>query len=191
MDTQIENAIPFGSVMPFPETSNKAYELVVINIAPLKLIDEERGIYYQEKGKFEIGVTEFKDVIQGIQNEVIQDLKTRLILNELYILALEESSKNQNTNQMAGNPSLIGGGANLPAGYGEQTETMKTSNIPDEILEQNSQMDYGAIYSKSSVGNFEEISNTLIEQSIIPYLRALAVFSANILAVSLLSSLST
>lgn len=159
LDTKIENAVPFGSVMPLPQTSTLMYEMVLVNIEPLNLIDEERGIYYQEKGKFEIGVADFKDLISGIQSNIVQDLKTRMMLNELYLLAVEESARNNESNQMmSGNKDLIGGGSNLPDGYGEQTDTMKTSNIPDEVMKQNSQMDYGSIYSgTSSKGDFKTI----------------------------------
>jgi len=151
LDTRIENAIPFGSVMPLPYTSTIMYEMVLVHIEPLQLIDEERGIYYQEKGKFEIGVLDFKDIIAGIHNNIVQDLKTRLLLNELYIMALEESAKNRDPNQMmVGNKDIIGGGSNLPNGYGQKADTMKTSLIPNEIIEQNSQKDFGAIYAKKS-----------------------------------------
>lgn len=151
LDTRVENAIPFGSVMPLPYTSTIMYEMVLVHIEPLQVMDEERGIYYQEKGKFEIGVIDFKDIIEGIHANIVQDLKTRLMLNELYILALEESSKNRDPNQMmVGNKDVIGGGANLPNGYGQQTDTMRTSIIPEEIIQQNSQKDFGSIYSTSS-----------------------------------------
>lgn len=151
LNTKMENAIPFGGVMPSPIDSTLAFEMVVVNVEPLDLIDEERGIFFQKKGEYEIGVVEFKDIMEGIQNNIIQDIATRLLLNELYIMAVEEGQKNQDPNtMMTGNEGLIGGGSNLPNGYGEQTDTMKTSVVPDEILEANSKMDFGAIYSKAS-----------------------------------------
>jgi len=161
LKTNIAQAIPFGSVMPHPNTTNEAYELILVNIEPLELIDEERGIYYQKKGEYEIGVAGFKDIIDGIQHNIIQDMKTKLLLNELYIMALEESSKSTNPNNMnAGNSNLIGGGSNLPNNFGEQSHSMKTSDIADEVIEQNSQMDYGSIYSKAytSSGKFATIN---------------------------------
>lgn len=158
LNTKIENAIPFGSVMPDPEHSTTMYEMVLVNIEPLDLIDEARGIFYQEKGKYEIGVTDFKDLIFAIQNNIIQDLKTRLVLNELYVLALEENAQNRNTNlMMAGNKNLIGGGYNLPDNYGDQTEMAKTGNVSEEILKQNTQLDFGKIYSNSKSSEFKPI----------------------------------
>ena len=161
LNTKVVNPIPFGSVMPDVENSSIAYELVVVNVEPLNLIDSERGIFHQEKGVYEIGVAEFRDIVEGIKNGIIQDMKTRLLLNELYILAIEESRQNQDpNNMMTGNPDLIGGGLNLPAGYGSQSETVKTSNIPDEVIEQNSKMDFGSIYSKvtPTQGNFTNVN---------------------------------
>jgi|SaaInlStandDraft_4_1057021.scaffolds.fasta_scaffold45990_2 hypothetical protein len=154
LSAAMQDAIPFGGVMPYPETSNMAYELILIQTEPFDLIDNERGLIYQEKGKYEIGIVKFGEIVEGIQSNLIQDLKTRLILNELYVLALEESTKSQDPNHMnAGNENMIGGGNNLPTGYGEQDNTMKTSDIPDEILDENAQMDYGSIYAKSDASS--------------------------------------
>ena len=76
-------------------------------------------------------------------------------MNELYIMALEESAKQKdgNSEQMTGvgnsaSNNMIGGGQNLPDGFGNQVETMATSTIPDEVLEENSRQDYGAMYSQ-------------------------------------------
>ena len=158
LDTKITNSTPFGSVMPDPESSSLAYELVLVNIEPLNLINEEHGIFYQQIGEYEIGVADFKDLVEGIQKNVIQDLKTRLVLNELYVLALEEA-QNPQQQYITGDPNLIGGGANLPPGFGSQTETMPTADIPEEIIKENSQMNYGAMYSQiKKTTTFEEVT---------------------------------
>lgn len=150
----IQNIIPFGSVMPRPQKSNMAYEMVLVQIEPVELIDVDRGLIYQEKGAFEIGIVTFDELLSAIQDNLIQDLITRMMLSELYILALEESNKMQNTNNMmVGNQNLIGGGSNLPEGFGDQSEHVKTSDIPDEIIAENSKMDFGSIYSKASSSN--------------------------------------
>ena len=152
----MQNAIPFGSVMPNPKTSTEGYELVIVHIEPVEYIDENRKIIVQKKGEYEVGTVAFGDLIKAINDNMIQDTKTRLILNELYILVLEERAnqqegdgQNQNT-MMEENDGMIGGGQNLPNGYGEQEDTMATSNIPEEVLEKNANKDYGAIYSRAN-----------------------------------------
>jgi hypothetical protein len=57
------------------------------------LIDVDRGLIYQEKGAFEIGIVSFDELLSAIQDNLIQDLITRMMLSELYILALEESRR--------------------------------------------------------------------------------------------------
>lgn len=153
LSAKLQNAIPFGSLMIDPENSTETYEMVMVHIEPPEFLDKKRGIIYQEKGKFEIGAISFSDIMMGIKNNLIADLKTRFMLNELYILATEESQKNNNSAVTVGNPDLIGGGKNLPPGFGTQQDTVRTGDIPDEIIEMNSQKDYGSMYSKVSVGD--------------------------------------
>jgi len=150
LESQIQNAIPLGSVMPLPYTSTLCYELVLVHIEPVIHLDKQRGIVLQKKGEYEIGTMKFSDLVHAIRDRFVQDLKTKLILNELYILSVEESVKqmqnNQQGNHMIGNKDMIGGG-NLPAGFDNQTDTMPTSTIPDEVIAANSKKDYGAMYS--------------------------------------------
>lgn len=146
----MQNAIPFGSIMLDPLNTTKTFEMVVIQTEPFEFLDKSRGIILQEKGKFEIGAVKFSDIISGINSNVFTDMKTRLILNELYILAVEESNKKQDTNNMmSGNPDLIGGGSNLPSGFGNNKpdDVIKTSYIPDEVIAENAKKDFGSIYS--------------------------------------------
>ncbi len=145
LPAKLQRAIPFGSVMTDPMNSDETFELVLIEIDPVSLLDKKRGIVYQEKGKFEIGAIRFSDILEGINNQLIVDMKTRLILNELYIMAME-----QNNRERQENIGAVGGGSNLPPGFGEQKDTVKTADIPDEVIAQNSQKDFGAIYSKAS-----------------------------------------
>lgn len=158
---KMQNAIPFGSVMPRPFVSNAAFEMVLVQIEPVELIDTERGIIYQEKGKYEIGVVAFDEILSAIQDNFIQDLTTRMMLSELYILALEEANNNNNPqNMMSGNEGIIGGGSNLPEGFGSQTDTVRTGDLDDEFIAQNSQMDFGSIYSKAtSNAGFTTVDN--------------------------------
>lgn len=142
LNTTIQNAIPFGAVMSNPFNSTETYEMVVVQVEPIQLLDTKKGIVSQMKGEYEVGIVPFDDILEAIQSNFIQDLKTRMILSELYIMALEEA------NNTTSNESVIGGGANLPSGFGSQENTIKTTDIPDEIILENSQKDYGAIYSK-------------------------------------------
>lgn len=148
LPAKMQEAIPYGNVMLDPLTSTRSFEMILIQIDPIAMLDKKRGIVYQEKGKYEIGAIRFSDIMEGIATLVITDLKTRLILNELYILALEQGN-NAPPQQVLTDPEKIGGGANLPPGFGEQKETVKTSDIPDEVIAQNAQKDFGAIYSRA------------------------------------------
>ena len=161
LTAKMQNAIPFGSVMPSPESSSEAFELVLVHTEPFEFLDKKRGIIHQEKGKYEIGAVKFAELIEGISGHIISDMKTRLILNELYILAIEESMKQQQGtpgNQTVGRSDMVGGGSNLPPGFGDQTDTVKTSTIPDDIIAKNSQTDFGAMYARASTnGDFKTI----------------------------------
>lgn len=158
IETKIINAIPFGCVMPDPVNSTLAYELVLLHIEPLNLLFKENGIYSQKPNEYEIGVVAFKDLLHGIQNNVITDLKTRMILDEFYILASEEAKAQNNGNHdNSGKKDLLNGGANLPAGYGSQNGTVKTRDIPEEVLQANSKKDHGALYT-APVKGFQTIT---------------------------------
>ncbi len=160
----IQNAIPFGGIMPNPEVSNAANEMVLVQIDPPEFIDDVRGLMIQEIGQFEIGVVDFKEILGAIQENFIQDAITRLMLSELYILAVEEAHKQSNGNVEGTRPFQpgdIGGGANHPQTYAEDFSTgEKTSAIPDDIISQNSQLDFGAIYSQAKV---DDGFNTIIK----------------------------
>jgi len=140
LNTEIVNPIPFGCVMPDPINSMLAYEIVLVNIEPLKLLDTATGIFKQVPNEYEIGVVEFREIIGAIQENTVTDLKTRFILSELYLMALEESQLNAGQS--------IGSGQNLPAGFGSQEGTMKTGNISDEVIKEKSKLDQGSIYAK-------------------------------------------
>lgn len=162
----MQNATPFGSVMPSPKTSTAGYELVLVHIEPVEYIDKNREIIVQKKGEYEIGTVKFGDLIEAINKNIIQDLKTRLVLNELYILALEESANQQkgsgqNPNDTTTSSNMIGGGQNLPDGFGNNEDVMTTSTIPEEVIEENSRPDYGVMYSQAKPdGGFKTIEKT-------------------------------
>lgn len=149
LPAKMQEAIPYGGFMLDPLTSTQTFEMILIQIDPIAMIDKKRGIVYQEKGKYEIGVIRFGDIMEGIAGGLLMDLKTRMIFSELYILALEQGN-NAPPQQALTDPEKIGGGANLPPGFGEQKETVKTSDIPDEVIAQNAQKDFGAIYSRAA-----------------------------------------
>lgn len=148
LPAEMQEALPYGNIMLNPTSTNESFEMLLVQIDPIAMLDKKRGIVYQEKGKFEIGVIKFSDVIQGIANQLIVDMKTRLILTELYILAIEQAGTTPNQRPLT-DQEQIGSGANLPAGFGEQKGTVKTSDIPDEVIAQNAQKDFGAIYSRA------------------------------------------
>ncbi len=151
---KLQDSIPFGSVMLHPETSSEAVEMVLAHIDPPEMIDEDRGIIYQEAGKFEIGIVAFDEILGAIQENFIQDMTVRLMLSELYIMAMEEANKQNGDvsgDMNAGGEGMIGGAnENYPKAAQDtvQNETEKTSTIPDDVIAENSQMDFGAIYSK-------------------------------------------
>jgi len=145
----MQDAIPFGNVLLDQEKSTESYEIVLIQTDPVQMVDKKRGIVRQEKGKYEIGAMKFSDIMEGIATRLVMDIKTRLILGELYILAMEQGNRMPGQQPLT-DPEKIGGGSNLPPGFGEQKETVKTSDIPDEVIAQNAQKDFGAIYSRAA-----------------------------------------
>lgn len=158
INAEIQNPIPYGCIMIEPTKTTETYEIVLAQIEPPKMLDADRGIILQKKGEYEIGVVAFDDLVTAIQENYIQDILTRHMLSELYILVVNEQQA-QNSNNVPEN-DLIGGGANLPADYHSAvSEVAKTIDISDEVLEQNAQMDFGSIYSKvSSQPSFEPIN---------------------------------
>lgn len=155
LPANIQNSTPFGSVMTDPKNSTKAIEMVAVQIDPPAFLDASRGIIKQEPGKFEIGAIGFDSLLGAIQENFIQDITTRMILSELYIMAIEEAKKQEQNNDFSGGHAgdIIGGGNNHPSSFyekAEQTEksTPKTSGVADDVLQQNQQKDFGAIYSK-------------------------------------------
>jgi hypothetical protein len=147
----LQDTIPFGSVMIDPKTSSAATELVLAQIEPVELLDETRGIVYQEKGKYEIGAIEFDALLEAVQENFIQDITTRFMLSELYILAVEEANKQgeMDDNSMfekGGNAGGIVGGENKYSKINFTEHTNQTDNIPDDILAENADMNFGAMY---------------------------------------------
>lgn len=150
----LQDSIPFGSIMPDPINTPVATEMVLAHIDPPELLSETNGIIYQKKGEYEVGAVSFDTILGAIQENFIQDAVTRLILSELYIMAVEEAQKQEANPQDQYNSmsqeGIIGAGENFPQAAQDnlETETVKTSDIPDEVIEQNMQMDFGAIYSR-------------------------------------------
>ena len=148
----LQDTIPFGSVMLNPKTSSAATELVLAQIEPVELLDETRGIVYQEKGKYEIGAVEFDALLEAVQENFIQDITTRFMLSELYILAVEEANKQgEEGNSMfekGGNAGgIVGGSSGEEYGKIDFTEkTEQTDDIPEDILAENADMNFGAMY---------------------------------------------
>lgn len=146
----LQDTIPFGSVMIDPKNSSAATELVLAQIEPVEMIDESRGIVYQEKGQYEIGAVEFDSLLEAIQENFIQDIITRFMLSELYILAVEEANKqgeegNSMFEQGGNTGGIVGSGEEYgKIDYTEQTE--QTDNIPEDILAENADMNFGAMY---------------------------------------------
>lgn len=141
--SNIQNIMPLGSVMTEPKTSSNMYEMVLVQIDPPKFLDSSKGIIKQVKDSYEIGVVNFKDLLDTIKDNFIQDILTRMMLSELYIYAVEESRQ-----QEPGNINEIGRDGNPLQENNMFVETPKTSDIPDEVIAQNMQKDYGAIYSR-------------------------------------------
>ena len=155
IDVNIQNAIPFGSVMLAPTESDQTIEMVLVQIDPPTFLDEKRQIIKQEPEKYEIGTVPFDALLAAIHDNFLQDITTRMMLSELYILAMEEANNQQYQNgadfseASQNNNSLIGGGSNHTTEFYEnaQDENLpRTSNINEELLKQNSQKDFGAIY---------------------------------------------
>ena len=146
----LQDTIPFGSIMIDPKNSSAATELVLAQIEPVELLDESRGIVYQEKGKYEIGAIEFDSLLEAVQENFIQDITTRFMLSELYILAVEEANKQgENGNSMFEKGGNAGGIIGSGEEYGKIDHTDKpeqTDNIPEDILAENADMNFGAMY---------------------------------------------
>jgi len=154
INATLQDPIPFGSVMPNPENSTETIEMVLAHIDPPQLLDESRGILFQKEGEYEIGIVAFDELLEAIQKGFIQDVITRMMLSELYILAIDEAqNQEQNPQQMYESKSsegVIGAGNNYPNTTTpiSENDLPSTTDIPEEILEQNQQMDFGAIYAK-------------------------------------------
>lgn len=158
LDVNIQNATPFGSVMTSPTTSTYGVEMVLVHVDPPKFLDEKRQIIKQVKGEYEIGSIPFDQMLGAIQDNFLQDMTTRLMLSELYIMAMEEA--NQQAQGMGSDQfsaatndgnGLVGGGANHASEFYENVEDdnmPKTSNLDDGMLNQNKQKDFGAIYAQ-------------------------------------------
>jgi len=137
----LQNTIPFGSVMINPKNNDNATELVLAQIEPVELIDEERGIVFQQKGEYEIGAVEFDSLLEAIQENYIQDITTRFMLSELYIMAVEEANKQDGEGDSIFNQ---GGNSGGMIGSNEPTEeyskidfnddTESTDDIPSDLL---------------------------------------------------------
>lgn len=149
----VQDTIPFGSVMLDPKNSDSATELVLAQIEPVEFLDEGRGIVFQQKGEYEIGAIEFDALLEAVQENFIQDITTRFMLSELYIMAMEEANKQgEGGNSMfeqGGNTGGIVGGEENPEQYGKidfTDDTEVTEEIPEDILAQNADMNFGAMY---------------------------------------------
>jgi hypothetical protein len=157
LDIKMQNATPFGSVMTHPKDSSYAIEMVLVQTEPPEFLDEKRCIIKQEAGKYEIGSIPFDAMLGAIHDNFLQDMTTRLMLSELYIMAVEEANQqaqggatqfSENTNS---NNGMIGGGANHAEEFYENVTNdnmPKTSSVDDTVLQQNQQMDFGAIYAQ-------------------------------------------
>jgi len=158
----IQNATPFGSVMTDPVKSNYAVEMVLVQVEPPEFLDEKRKIIKQDPGNYEVGAIPFDAMLGAIHDNFLQDMTTRMMLSELYIMVIEEAQQQaQGQNpadfsqaaQSGSNQGVIGGGANHTQDFydnaddPENSGLSKTSNIDDDLLKQNQQKDFGAIYS--------------------------------------------
>lgn len=147
---QLQDTIPFGSIMLDPKKTDVATELVLAQIEPVELLDENRGIVFQKKGEYEIGAIEFDALLEAVQENFIQDITTRFMLSELYIMAVEEANKQGENNEsmfdQGGNSGGIVGGGEQYGKIDHTTETEKTEEIPDDLLAQNADMNFGAMY---------------------------------------------
>lgn len=152
IDLKIQNAVPFGSIMTHPTNSSFAVEMVLVQIEPPIFLDEKRKIIKQEAGKFEVGSIPFDAILDAIHENFLQDMTSRLMLSELYIMAMEEANKqSQDDSQFyQKDTNKIGGGSNHASEFYEnisKEDLPRTSNVSDEILNQNQKKDFGAIYS--------------------------------------------
>lgn len=129
LDTSLVNSISVGSAELRPHYESAPIELMLIEIEPPVFKDERAGIIYQEIGSYEIGALKFNDILPAINAGLIQDLVTRLILNELYLVV--QSGNSGNLNEFS---------------EPERSNTVTTSDIPDDVIASNTQMDYGSIY---------------------------------------------
>ena len=153
IDADIVDTIPFGNVMPNPFNSDKAYEMLLVHISPPVYMNDTKGIIKKvsnENEKYEVGGISFTKLVEAVNAGLINDAVTRLLLNEFYIFMVEQSKneENQNITTGEGNNYI---GTNAPNNISNNINTNdlpKTTDIPDEILEMNQQMDFGKIYSK-------------------------------------------
>jgi len=141
----IQNAIPFGSIMKFPKTSRDANEMVLVHIDPPEITagmevkaDNIDGV---------LGAISFDELLGVIKENFVQDVGTRLILSELYIMAMEEATKSETSEEQFGSQNQ-NAYAGLLSPDENQSSVSKTSDISDEIIKTNSQNDFGSIYSK-------------------------------------------
>ncbi len=146
----LQDTIPFGSVMADPKNSDNATELILAQIEPVEFLDENRGIVFQKKGEFEIGAVEFDSLLEAIQENFMQDMTTRFMLSELYIMAVEEANKQGESGdsmfEAGGNAGGVIGGGEEYGKINHTTETETTEEIPDDLLAQNADMSFGAMY---------------------------------------------
>lgn len=145
----LQDTIPLGRVMIDPKKSSATTELVLAQINPVELLDESRGIVYQEKGQYEIGAVEFDALLKAVQDNFIQDITIRFMLNELYILAVEEGNKQGKDGNSSFEKGGNAGGIVGAEEYGKinhTNDTEQTDNIPDDILTENADMEFGAMY---------------------------------------------
>ena len=76
---------PLGIVMGEPETRAVFTELLLIHIEPPVFADEGANILYSDNGT-DIGVISMNDVMPAMNNYILLDTNTRLMLTELYII---------------------------------------------------------------------------------------------------------
>lgn len=149
LSSSIQNIVPLGSIMTEPKTSSNMYEMVLVEVNPPIFLDSDKGLIKQVKDSYEIGAVNFKDLLATIQDNFINDILTRMMLSELYIYAVEASQQQtygDNKEIGRNNNGEIGSNGSIQPDLNR--ETPKTSDIPDEIIAQNMQTDFGAIYSR-------------------------------------------
>jgi hypothetical protein len=143
IEADVQQAIPVGSLMPFPKKTTDVFEMILLHISPPAFKDEKNNIVcINDKERYELGVLNFNETMDAIENNLIIDLSVRLLLNELYILATEYS-ENDNINQ-EGAIGVYDETENKETFFKEITKnSVKTTDIPDEIIEKNKQTDFG------------------------------------------------